>query len=884
MKLLNIDIFQSVINFFETIKTNFSLEYLLYIFIGLEILTIIVFSIIAHNVYEMRLTRAIDKINAYLYDVQYINESNLIEFNNMMKRVPKTLRYHWQQYMLNRDKAPSEYMSVVNCIDRPLKSSSLSANIKVAKTLSYIYAVLSLIFSCGIASSQTDIGAGVYIIIFAIPAMVLLLNYIFTIALDIRKASNTNELYQTFHIFNRFIDKAVSTMPSYVDFEVLFTAKEIKRGIPVLNEYIEKRQLQEQEEMKKARENAIQHELYNFEEAGEKGELVLERAMKETEIFVNMRNRLNTEIDQFDKEMDSLKRSFENTTKDYQKKLQASKENTDRLREQQEATTNRVESNYIRKQQADEIKKQQQIEKDQEDAQLRFNQEINNLAAEIKKRKEELEEARLNVEKSMLAEYKTFSNKIYAEIRENVNEHVKEEREELIGSREEVARELEKAMTKIDTLEIQNKVLVNKAAEREAYVKASVEKEKRELQARLNEKQEQLEEKEKQIQLISSNYILNENQPKPSKKESKAAAKVATEEVFEKIEIEEPKPDQFGGQFDENGNYTYPSGAYYDAQGNLHENGKVYDKDGILIEDNSQEEAKQEKETEVEVVEEAANEVVEATQEIEEAANEVVEATQEIEEAHEVSQEIDGFDAFANEVSQDEIAPEENVIVEESESVEELPTDEQPQEAVAEPEEISEEVEEKPEAKKRGRPRKEKPEEEPKPAGKRGRPRKVVSEEEKPEAKKRGRPRKETVEAEESKAEEPAKKRGRPRKETSDEETVKPAGKRGRPRKETVEAKELKAEEPVKKRGRPRKETSEEETVKPAGKRGRPRKETQTHEEAPNAEPKKRGRPKKLNIDENLKLIEERLKEQNRLLKEQQKALDKTVNGVNSRK
>ena len=114
MKLLNVDIFQSVINFFETIKTNFSLEYLLYIFVGLEVLTIIVFSIVAHNVYEMRLTRAVDKINAYLYEVQYINESNLIEFNNMMKRVPKTLRYHWQQYMLNRDKAPSEYMSVVN--------------------------------------------------------------------------------------------------------------------------------------------------------------------------------------------------------------------------------------------------------------------------------------------------------------------------------------------------------------------------------------------------------------------------------------------------------------------------------------------------------------------------------------------------------------------------------------------------------------------------------------------------------------------------------------------------------------------------------------------------------------------------------------------------
>ena len=815
MKLLNVDIFQSVINFFETIKTNFSLEYLLYIFVGLEVLTIIVFSIVAHNVYEMRLTRAVDKINAYLYEVQYINESNLIEFNNMMKRVPKTLRYHWQQYMLNRDKAPSEYMSVVNCIDRPLKSSALSANIKVAKALSYIYAILSFIFACGFASSQTDIGTGVYIMIFAIPAMVLLLNYIFVIALDIRKAGNTSELYQTFHIFNRFIDKAVSTMPSYVDFEVLFTAKEIKRGIPVLNEYIEKRQLQEQEEMKKARENAIQHEAYNFEEAGEKGELVLERAMKETEIFVSMRNRLNTEIDQFEKEMDSLKRSFENTSKDYQKKLQASKENTERLREQQEATTNRIESNYIRKQQADEIKKQQQIEKDQTDAQLKFNQSIDNLTAEITKRKEELEEGRLNVEKSMLAEYKTFSNKIYEEIRESVNERVKDEREELIGAREEVARELEKAMTQIDTLEMQNKVLVNKAAEREAYVKASVEKEKRELQEKLIAQQEQLNEKNKQIQLISSSYVAEIEKANAKQKSKQKDKQENTEEQpVEEIKIEEPKADEFGGKYDDNGNYTYPNGSYYDQQGNYHdEKGNIFDKDGILIEDKSKPEEVEPKEKEIQerVVEEPVEEKAEEQPEekAEEQPEEKAEEQPEEKAEGQAFEEVEDLAAFDNE-EPDKTSNEEIL------------------------EEASEEqkTEEKPEGKKRGRPRKEQTEEAPKPAGKRGRPRKEQTEE----------------------APKPAGKRGRPRKEQT-EETPKPAGKRGRPRNEQTE-----------------------EAPKPAGKRGRPRKE-QT-EEAPKPAGK-RGRPKKINIDENLKLIEERLKEQNRLLQEQQKALDKTVNGVN---
>ncbi len=194
-----------------------------------------------------------------------------------------------------------------------------------------------------------------------------------------------------------------------------------------MNEYIEKRQIQEQEEMRKAKENAVQHELYNFDEAGEKGELVLERAMKETEVLVNLRNRLNAEIEQIEKEMDSYKRTYENTSKDYQKKLQASKENIDRLREQQESTTNRIESNYIRKQQSDEIKKQQQIEKEQDDATLRFNQEINTLTVEIKKRKAEIEEHDLTL-KSNVAEYKTFANKIFLEIKDELVDRVKKKR------------------------------------------------------------------------------------------------------------------------------------------------------------------------------------------------------------------------------------------------------------------------------------------------------------------------------------------------------------------------------------------------------------------------------------------------------------------------
>ena len=797
MKFLGADVFQSIVSFFQTIREGIALEHLLYIFIGLELLTIIVFSVIVSFVYEVRLIRAVDKINSYLYEVQYITENNLIEFNNMMKKVPKTLRYHWQQFMLNRDKNPSYYMSVENCIDRPLKSSSFATNIKIVKSLGIVYAILSCVFTFGWASSLANVGGDFFITVLLIPLIILLLNYFFIVALNIKKNGTINELYQTFHIFNRFMDKAVSTMPNYVDFEVLFTEEEIRRGIPVLNEYIEKRQLQEQEEMRKARENAIQQELYDFEAAGEKGELVLERAMKETEIFVSMRTRLEAEVGQYEGEIESLKRNFENTTKDYQKKLQASKENIDRLREQQEATTNRIENNYIRKQQADEIKKQQQIEKDYEDAQLRYNQEINVIAEEIKKRKAELEEARVGVEKAMLAEYKTFADKIYSEIRKSVNEKVKEEREELINSRQEVYLELEKALSKIDTLEIQNKVLVNKSGEREAYLRAEIFKEKTELKQLLEAKNRIIEEKERQIEIISADY--SRKFEKMRQKQQKAKDPV--------IVVEKPEEDEFAGHYDSEGNYRYKNGSFYDPYGNFHdENGNVFDKNGNLL-------VKGEEPEEENVFGGIEFEEFnfEPKQSEENLAEETVEELEMVEEPVVEEQPVD--------------QPAEDLVEEKHDEPE-----------IIEAEDKAEEAAPAPEKKKAGRPRKEKVEE--------------VSQ----EPKRRGRPKK--VETEEPKAEEPKKPRGRPRKiETEEQKAEEPKKPRGRPKK--VETAEPKAEEPKRPRGRPKKEVSQVEEVAPKKPRGRPKKE--------------------MNIDENLKLIEERLKEQNELLKKQQKALDITV-------
>lgn len=707
---LGVNIFNSIVEFFQNVGETLTLEYMLYGFIALEVLLIIVFSVIIHNVYELKLIRAIDKINGYLYNNQYIDETNLIEFNNRMKKVPKTLRYHWQQYMLYREHSPSYYMSIENCIDRPIKSSAFGTNIKVVKILGYILSMISLILSCGALALSGSTGAGFYVAALTTPVLILVINSIFVLALQIKKSTNLSDLYQTFHIFDRFIDKAVATLPEYVDYEVLFTRAEIKKGIPVLNEYIEKRQLQEQEEMKRARLNAVEHEQYNFEAAGDKGTLVLERAMKETETFINLKHRLMTEIEQLEGEMESIKRTYDNKTKDYQKNTQTARENIDRLREQMEATTNRIESNYIRKQQTDEVKKLEQLDRDQDDATLRYNQEINSLTEEVNKRKEELEEGRKYVESAMLAEYKTFANKVFKDVRADVDKRVKDERDELVNSREMVISELENSLSEVEKLEKENSELKNKLGIKDAEYKDE-----------LSKREQEIKSKEKFYSQVL--------------KETAEKAQLALGEKINK----EPEYDEYGGYYDDEGYYRYKNGTYYDPEGNYH------DEFGGIIDVNGVYHAPESKEAQVEEIkEEAKEEPAEIQEELPQEAEELPAETEEAEE----------------EPAKKRGRPRKETVEEEN----------KPAGKRGRPKKVVENEEPKP-AGKRGRPRKETTEEaEPKPAGKRGRPRKEPVEEENKQAGKRGRPRKETTGEETPK---PAGKRGRPKKNNIDEELKK---------------------------------------------------------------------------------------------------------------
>ena len=110
-------------------------------------------------------------------------------------------------------------MSPYNCIEKPLKTSSYKANIKNLIGLSVM--VAGIFCFIGIIRNSAAVFSFSHLMItLATPIVILILMTLFVIILRARENMNLAAFYQYFHYFNRFLDKAVSTMPDYVDFEV----------------------------------------------------------------------------------------------------------------------------------------------------------------------------------------------------------------------------------------------------------------------------------------------------------------------------------------------------------------------------------------------------------------------------------------------------------------------------------------------------------------------------------------------------------------------------------------------------------------------------------------------------------------------------------------
>ncbi|MFA6860062.1 MAG: hypothetical protein WCR30_01580 [Clostridia bacterium] len=883
--LLGLSIFDDYIYpFFVTAGKLFTIEWILWGAVIIEVVFILFFLIKSFFAYELRLFRKVDKLNLWLLTAGQIKEENLIEFNNKMKKVPKILRYQWQQYMLYRDKAPSNYMSVHNCVENPIKSSKLTTNIKTITSLSFVLCVFSFLFSCGaLEGGQTS---DFFVLLFKatiIPIIVLSLNTFYTSLLKIRQSNIQVDLFETFHIFERLIDRASTTIPQYVDFEVLFTRTEIKRGIPVLNEYLEKRAREEELELEKARINSVEHINYDFEAVGMDGALLLERAMKECEIYTNLRARLMLEIGQIESEIESYKKAYDNTQKDYQKKLQANKENIERLRTQQETTTNRIESNYIRKQQSDEIKKQQQVEKDFDDATIRYKQEIATISTEVDKRKQELDEKKKYIENVMLLEFKTYSDKVYKKLASQAEEKNKSIVEELDNINKRITDELEEA----------NDNLIKKSSECEIARGEAIRFSESLVQA--NEKISELLQKKNKG---TEKFVATVN---PSTNENVDAPKEASSENNQ------------DGYYDEKGYYIYPNGTYYDDKGNFFDGtGGYFDPQGNYFPAESNDASAQPVSP--------SNEEILKAKEDEKKAKAETEAFSKNEESRKLkkAEDEEKLKAEREKLEKEKIEAEKNAKAQMAEAKPEGEGhyDEKGNYIYADgsyydergyfiypdgsyyddkgnyfdtkgghydaagkyyPSEEQNVVETKPETLENEN-KEEISDYVEIPSVQTALETPVETEPEKAE---------ETVEAEETEETEEKRGRGRPKKQASEIEEETPSEEkkgRGRPKKQASETEEETASEEKKGRGRPKKEVDTSEEQKPKGTRGRPKKEADPSEDQ---KPKgTRGRPKKV-VDENETMNEsqeenvENAKVENQKVKALKTEMENLVNQIN---
>ncbi len=416
--------------------------------------TIITAFVITRFSIEVRTARAIKNINRYLEETPFIDDDNLVEFNKIMKTIPKPMRHEWQQYVLNRSEKPSKYLSQENCLERPFKTSAYAQTIDISYSFINILALLVLTLSLSKLSTATEQLGYVLYNAFMIPALIFVFGTLFRVFLIWIQKVLVSDIYYNFTEFTKKIDKACESMPNFIDYEILFSRKEIKNGIPVLQEYLEQRTLYEEEQIKKAKESEILHDRYNFKGLEIGGALVMERAMKESEFYIGNKRRLEQELDQLESEKDNYKRSYLESQKTDQRKLRDINESLSRLQDSLKSATNKIDGNYIRKQQAEEVKKMQEIEKSLNEVETRYKKDVSTVDGKINEVKKELEEKRTYLEKAITQEFGEYSKKVYDELEKVAGDRNQVKIDEYEKERDEAVKTLEERENLYSELEV----------------------------------------------------------------------------------------------------------------------------------------------------------------------------------------------------------------------------------------------------------------------------------------------------------------------------------------------------------------------------------------------------------------------------------------------
>ena len=413
-----------VIDFFESMADNINYATLLYIFAGIMLFVIVASAIGLFWSYEERAIRSIRKVNNYLSKHPTVSDGNIVAFNNHMKKLPRRIRDRWQLFMLERDGSPSRYLNIEYCVKRPLNNSAF---VQMRNQIQYISALLSavsLLLSFVVAVSDTATSTSSLITILAncavTPCVVLATGFLYAMILQRRYKYLNTDFYDIFTDFARNVDKASVTLPDYVDYELLFTKKEIDSGIPILREYLEKKALEEQKLLEKARREEVEHSPYDFDELGVNGQQLIERAVSESENFLLDKMDIQTEINRLEKQKDNTTKNMEDIEREANKKLQAIEENLDRLDKEMAEKTNKVEINFTMGQIKQERDKKATLEKDLAARLEKEKTAQDALNVEIQKRKEKIEEGKHDVEVALKAEYNTFAGRLYDEIYQKV--------------------------------------------------------------------------------------------------------------------------------------------------------------------------------------------------------------------------------------------------------------------------------------------------------------------------------------------------------------------------------------------------------------------------------------------------------------------------------
>lgn len=784
--------------------------------LGVEAFFILLFVVKSAFSYEARLKRCIDKCNKWLFRYKKIDENNIKDFNKIIKKGPKRLVYYWQQFILYRDGGPSAYLSEENVIEKPLKTSSWVSNIKNLGMLTVVWSVIAFIFG---ASSQSARGFDIDTIVIALvlPCLSALLGVIAIIILKGRRVMNLDDIYHIYHLFSRFLTNATIDLTPYLDFNLLFTQKEIENGNPQLREYYEARARKIKEEFEEAQKNDAPLQTYEFENVGVDGSLLLNRAMRESELYINKKNATLSKIAQIESQKEALRRNFEDVQMSLQRQIQASKENIQKLIEQQAATTNRIEAGLLKNQQQKEVNKNAQLQKDYEKEEERYLRSKAELDGELDKLKEELDKGASDVQKAMSNEYQTFFEKVMKSAYQVAEAKVKEEKQTLASERDKNEKELVSVQTQIKRLKDENDTLRERLARfDENYKQETVEGE----QGHYDENGNYI---YSDGSYHDTNGLFHDVDGKVYNMNGELVSYDLTPEeqsAKEKQELQDQQVESFGAYINDENQIETPQQEETAPQDQKEVNSAMAEiaesmgEEAPYVEDETQEETPEEQSQETQ------EEINQETQESEQEGNPQ-------EETEQTENLVSLNPIFLGDATQESQPSEEQTSQDEVTSEETTPQPEQlPEEQKIEEPKVEETkpTEEKPK-KKRGRPRKEVAAEpaEVGPKKKRGRPRKVDSQEttQTTPKRKRGRPRKEeTTEAPKTTtvAKKPATKKSNTKspskaktttKKTSPKSTTtqsKPTAKRGRPKKVVEEAPAV--QPTVKKRGRPRKDAS----------------------------------------------------------------------------